>query len=156
MNVSNEDNIQERQSTKDRQCKVKKTKDEQWNLIYANIRGIKGKRASLIEILENQKPQIVLLTETLLKTDMGMKLEGYTFFGKSRQTQGGGRTGILVKNGIRASVAPHTSDRGIKLIWISIKKKTVPPFLLPATTGNKKADAPKNRSARRWNCSRKK
>ncbi len=85
--------------------------------MYVNIRGIKGKRSSLIEQLDSEKPHIFLLTETLLPTNTGIHINGYNFFGRARQSGKGGGVGILVRDDIINSITPHISDRDIELMW---------------------------------------
>ena len=72
--------------------------------MYANIRGVRGKRAALIEILESEKPEFFLLTETLLPPGMNLQIEKYVFFGKSRIGQKGGGVGILVRNELKTTM----------------------------------------------------
>ena len=112
---------------------------EHWGLLYSNIRGFKGKRSSLIDVLNEEKPQVVLLTETLLKTNSGVRIEGYTFFGKARENKSGGGTGILVRNDIKNSVAPHLSDRGMELIWISVRRRNCEPCFIGCYYGKQES-----------------
>ena len=97
--------------------------------MYVNIRGVKGKRTSLIEQLDSENPHLFLLTETLLPTNANIQITGYTFFGRERQTKKGGGTGILVRNDIKNNVIPHTSERNIEMIWVSIRRKKCPLFI---------------------------
>ena len=94
--------------------------------MYTNIRGVKGKRSSLIEHIHSENPQIFLLTETLLTTDNDIHIDGYTFFGKARKDRKGGGVGILVQNEIKNSVIPHISDGTIEIIWLSARRKKDP------------------------------
>ena len=98
--------------------------------MYANVRGIKGKRCSLIEHLDFEKPDIVLLTETLLPTNMNMNFPGFDFFSKARKDRKGGGVAILVKNDLKNTIIPHISERNIEMMWISIRRHgNVPLFL---------------------------
>ena len=97
--------------------------------MYTNIRGIKGKKSSLIEHLGSEEPQIFLLTETLLPTNTDIKLDNYTFFGKARSEKQGGGVGILVRNNIRNLIIPHISEREIEMLWISLRRKNHPLFI---------------------------
>lgn len=91
---------------------------------------MKGKKNSLIEILHDNKPQIFLLTETQLRSNAGMQIEGYKFFSRKREGKTGGGVGILVKDDIVDKVIPHISDRPIEIMWLSIRrKKTIPLFV---------------------------
>ena len=96
-------------------------KNEIWKVMYTNIRGIKGKRSSLIEQLDSEKPHVFLLTETLLPTNSGIQITGYTFFGKSRQNRKGGGIGILIRDEIKNLISLHTSERDIEIMWISVR-----------------------------------
>ena len=58
--------------------------------MYSNVQGIKSKRNSLINIFEELSPKIALITETQLTEGSGIKIEGYTFFGKAREKKAGG------------------------------------------------------------------
>ena len=104
-----------------RSLKVNNTADVK--IMYANIRGLKGKRSSLIEQLAAEKPHFFLLTETLLTTDSDIQLDGYIFFGRARRGKLGGGVAILVRNDIRNLVVPHISDREIEMIWVSYRQK---------------------------------
>ena len=84
--------------------------------MYANVRGLRSKIPCVNDVLAEVKPTIALLTETHLPDNKGLKLEGYTFFGKKREGKTGGGVGILVRNDIRSSAAawPHTC---LSAIW---------------------------------------
>ena len=99
-------------------------------MMYANIRGIKGKRSSLIEHLNSENPQLFLLTETLLQTDNELKIDGYSFFGKARRERKGGGVGILVRNDIKNLIIPHISERAIEMMWISLRRRNQNPVLI--------------------------
>ena len=51
--------------------------------LYTNIRGIKGKKSSLIEQLDSENrgfhTEVFILTETLLPVNMNIQITGYTF-----------------------------------------------------------------------------
>ena len=71
---------------------------EKLRIVYANVRGIKGKITSLKNILEELKPTIVALVETHLKEGQTIKVPGYTYIPKARATGKGGGLGFLIKN----------------------------------------------------------
>ena len=58
--------------------------------MYANVRGLKGKKTSLSEILTDQEPHLFLITETQLRSDVPENLKGYTFYGRKREGKNGG------------------------------------------------------------------
>lgn len=84
--------------------------------MYSNIRGMNGKKNSLTEILHESDPQIYLLTETQLRSNAGIKIDGYNFYGRKREGKLGGGVGILVRNDILTKTAPHVSDRSIEMM----------------------------------------
>ena len=99
-------------------------------IMYTNIRGIKGKRSSLIEQLNAEQPHLFILTETLLPTDFNVNIEGYTFYGKARMGRYGGGVAVLVRDDICKNIIPHISDRDIEMIWVSYKLKKRPPLFI--------------------------
>ena len=109
-------------------CKSRKRK-ETWTVFYSNVQGIKSKRNSLIDIFEELKPRIALITETQLTTGGSCKIDGYTFFSQPRERAGGG-VGIFIDNEIRASVAPHVSKRNLEIIWVSISRGRLRPVYM--------------------------
>jgi exonuclease III len=105
----------------------RKKKSEKWVVYYANVRGIQSKRSCIEDILSEAKPELLLMTETQLKNNVGIKFEGYRFFGRSRSEKSGGGVGILVKDEVSHSVAPHFSQREIEIMWLSIRRKNRSP-----------------------------
>ena len=98
--------------------------------MYSNIRGLKGKKTSLIDILHENNPQLFLLTETQLRANTGIKIDGYTFYGRKREGKVGGGVAIFVRNDIRSNTAPHISDRNSEIMWVSVRRKKLPPILI--------------------------
>ncbi len=70
------------------------------------------------------------LTETLLPTNSGIQITGYTFFGKSRQNRKGGGIGILIRDEIKNLICLHTSERDIEIMWISVRRKNHHPIFI--------------------------
>ena len=110
--------------------RVKKQKPDNWKLFYANIRGIRGKKACVNDVFSELSPDIALFTETLLSDNVGIKFQGYTFFGKAREKNKGGGVGICVKNDKKSIVSPHHTDRDIEILWVSIKRKDENPLFI--------------------------
>ena len=108
----------------------KKTTNEQWKILYTNIRGLKGKKTGLTEILLQEQPHVCLLTETQLRSNINVQVKGYTFYSKKREEKLGGGVAILIRNDKRFSVACHMSERNIECMWISIRKSGLPPFFI--------------------------
>ena len=98
--------------------------------MYSNVRGIKSKKASITETLHEHNPHLFLITETQLRSNNGVSIEGYTFYSKCRTSSKGGGVGILIRNDIKSNVTPHISDREIELMWISLRRKNVPPLMI--------------------------
>ena len=107
--------------------------------MYANIRGMKGKKNSLIESLNDNNPQVFLLTETQLRSNIGMQIKGYQFYGRKREGKNGGGVAILVRNDIIDKVIPHISDRPIELMWISIRRQNKEPLFLGVHYGKQES-----------------
>ena len=108
-------------------------------IMYSNIRGLRGKRSSLIEQLSTEKPNFFLLTETLLTSDLDIQIEGYTFFGRSRQGRTGGGVGILVRNDTLNNTIPHVTDRDIEIIWVSYKREKHQPIFIGCYYGKQES-----------------
>lgn len=107
--------------------------------MYTNIRGLNGKRNSLTEILHDNDPQIYLLTETQLRSNAGIKIDGYNFYSRKREGKFGGGVGILVRNDILNKTAPHISDRNIEMMWISLRTKEEHPLMLGVYYGQQES-----------------
>ena len=88
--------------------------------MYANVRGMKGKKTGISEILLQYEPHVFLITETQLRSDLTVSFDGYTCFHRKREGKTGGGVGILIRNDFRYNIAPHVSDRTIEIMWISI------------------------------------
>ena len=69
-------------------------------IIAVNIRGAKGKIKSLESMMNTEKEDIALLSETNLKGKETINIKGYRWIGKNRQTRAGGGVGILIKENI--------------------------------------------------------
>ena len=90
--------------------------------MYANVRGLKGKTRALTDVTVELKPDIILLAETHLKQNIGVRIPGYTFFGRTRTEGAGGGVGILVSNGRKSVVAPLATTREIEISWVSLRR----------------------------------
>ena len=98
--------------------------------MYTNIRGLKGKKATLRAILQDNKPHLFLLTETQLRSDTTEKFDGYDCHSRIREKKIGGGVAILVRRDFSLNTAIHKSDRGIEIIWVSVRRKGKPPFMV--------------------------
>ena len=131
-----------KQVEKNSKARRGRKKRETWTLFYSNVQGIKSKRNSLIDIFEELKPRIALITETQLSASAGCKIEGYTFFSQPRERAGGG-VGIFIDNEIRASVAPHLSERDLEIIWVSIARNRLRPIYIGVYYGKQETEGKK-------------
>ena len=107
--------------------------------MYANVRGLKGKKTCIKEILQQHEPHIFLITETQLRSNIVESFSGYSFFHKKREGKLGGGVGILVKNDFRHNIAPHISDRSIEIMWLSIFRKNDIPLIVGVYYGKQES-----------------
>ena len=112
---------------------------QEWTIFYANARGISSKKTSIIDILGELNPQIALFAETMLNTQNGFKIDGYTFCGKSRPKKACGGVGILVKNEFKHLVTPHETAGDIELLWVSIKRDKEKPIYVGVYYGKQES-----------------
>ena len=115
-----------------------------WRLMYTNIKGMKGEKNSLIEILHDTNPHIFLLTETQLRSNIGMQIEGYKFYGREREGKIGGGVGILVRNDVVDKTTPHISNRNAEIMWISLHKNQSRPLFIGVYYGQQESRTSKN------------
>ena len=107
--------------------------------MYCNIRGLKSKLTCISDIASEIAPEIFLIAETQLKNSVGVRLKGYTFFGRTRTEGNGGGVGILVKNEIKQRIAPHHSDKDIEIIWISVRRHEQRPLYIGVYYGKQES-----------------
>ena len=107
--------------------------------MYANTRGLHSKKICIQDMLDENKPDIFLLTETQLKSDMGIKFKGYCFFGKQRISNTGGGVGILVKEELKTIVAPYYSERNLEIIWVTLKSSNNRPIFFGSYYGKQES-----------------
>ena len=86
--------------------------------MYANVRGLKGKKIGISEITQQHEPQIFLIAETQLRSDLTESFTGYTFFHRKREGKLGGGVGVLVKNDFRHNIALDINYCCINIIII--------------------------------------
>ena len=108
-------------------------------IMYANVRGLKGKKVGITEILQQQEPDIFLMSETQLRSDLTESFSGYTFFHRKREGNLGGGVGILVKNDFRHNIAPHTTDRPLEIMWLSVFRDNNTPLLIGVYYGKQES-----------------
>ena len=108
-------------------------------IMYANVRGIKGKKTGISEILLQHEPHVFLITETQLRSDLTVSFDGYTCFHRKREGRIGGGVGILIRNDFRHNIAPHMSDRTIEIMWISISRGGDVPLIIGVYYGKQES-----------------
>ena len=106
------------------------TFSNQIKVMYTNCRGLKGKKTSIVEILDENQPHLFLLTETQLRNNSGGKIDGYEFYSRIRKEGSGGGVGIYVRNDLKSNATTIISTRNIEIIWVSIHRKGLSPILI--------------------------
>ena len=76
--------------SKTRRSKKMRNKMKNVSIMYLNIRGLKSKLESLKEIIDEQKPDIITLVETLLCENDAIELKNYEIIRNDREAGGGG------------------------------------------------------------------
>ena len=64
--------------------------------MYANCRGIKGKKESFKEVVEKINPDIIILNETMYRHNEETYIKAYKSYTNNREDKGGGGIEILV------------------------------------------------------------
>ena len=86
---------------KTRKTRRKKKNSCRFRIMYANCRGVKGKKMSLKGIVEVTDPDIIVLNETWYKNNEETKLKAYKSFTSNRENKKGGGIEILVRNNVQ-------------------------------------------------------
>ena len=68
--------------------------------MYANCRGIKGKKDSFRETVEKLNPDIIILNETMYRNNEKTSIRSYKSYTNNREGKSGGGIEILVRNSI--------------------------------------------------------
>ena len=89
--------------------------------MYNNINGIKTKIESLKRIITEEEPTVIGITETRLKKDEKLKIEGYKIKRVDRKTQGGGGVLLAYKKSLKnVTVVVREEDVNEEMLWIKI------------------------------------
>ena len=112
--------------------------------MYANVRGLKGKLTSMRQILQENTPHLFLTTETHLRSNAGIEIEGYTFLGRKREGKTGGGVAIFVRNDIKSNVTAHVPERNIEMLWVGIQRKNMTPFMVGVYYGKQEVRTSKD------------
>ena len=93
------------------------------SIMYLNIRGLKSKLESLKEIIDEQKPDIIALVETLLCENDAIELKNYEIIRNDREAGGGGVL-IAIKKEMKSIVIEDgTCKETTDTLWIRIYNK---------------------------------
>ena len=94
-------------------------------VMYLNIRGIKSKLRSLINVVEEVQPTMICITETHLMEKEGLEIEGYTPFRNDRNKDGGG-IAIYVQNQLKYITTIVLKKKDVEeALWVTINNKKV-------------------------------
>ena len=87
--------------------------------MYCNIRDLKSKEESLKEIMEEQEPTMVCITETHLKEEDKLEFENYKIFRNDRKGKDGG--GVLIaldKKLINITIEVARDNENCETLWL--------------------------------------
>ena len=88
--VKGESKIKKNKKKTRRGKSINKKLRDNLDIYYINIRGIKSKIESLESILDERKPDIVGIVETMLDSKDEIQIKGYKTFRNDRDKDGGG------------------------------------------------------------------
>ena len=91
------------------------------------------------QILLEHSPHLFLITETQLQSNSGIRFHGYTYYGRVREGKNGGGVAILARNDIRPNISIHQTERNIEIIWVSVRRKNMPPIMIGTYYGKQEA-----------------
>ena len=92
-------------------------------MLYATTQEIKSKTKSIKDILFETQCDIFAITETNLKCKEKVYINGYTWAGKNRASEGGG-IGFLVKKKIKTAITIKQQENiNTEIMWIRIQLK---------------------------------
>ena len=99
------------------------------NILYANVRGIKGKAHDLEHKLKMHETHISALTETKLGS-IPPKIEGYTWITKNKHSGTGG-IALMVKNKLAniTKTPEFLEDDDTEILWCELETKPVPTYI---------------------------
>ena len=92
-----------------------------FKLYYQNVRGIKSKIDSLIELVDDFDPTIICLVETHLLKEEEIKIEGYSTIFRNDNTVNSGGILIAVKDNIKTVTLEVEQEQEVgQSIWVVI------------------------------------
>ena len=92
--------------------------------MYANCRGIKGKKESFMEIVENTNPDIIVLNETMYKNNERTNIKAYKSYTNNREEKSGRGIEILIRKNIEnKTIKISEGSPGIEELTIRTESK---------------------------------
>ena len=101
---------------------------KQLTVCGTNANGIKSKKESLRNLLDNEQPQVFMIQETKVKHKNQIKADGYEIFEKVRKSKGGGGLMIGVSKDIQATpvdVSPQDSEIEILVTEMNLESMKI-------------------------------
>ena len=98
-------------------------KIKQISFLNINVRGVKSKLDSLESLLISNDIDIAGITETRLNGNEQIYVDGYQWYGHSREEKGGGGVGFLIKNELTSLIEDTSVGTLDELKWINLKAK---------------------------------
>ena len=95
-------------------------------IVYANIRGIKSKMESVLCILEEIKPEIIIFVESHQKGNNSIRIPGYqqTIVRNSKNKQGGGLL-MSIKDNLNANLILLNINEKHEQMWVKLTSAKV-------------------------------
>ena len=121
-NVKGRDNSRKYKKIRRGRTRNKKIRDD-LDIYYFNIRGIKSKMESLESILDERKPDIVGIVETMLDKQEEIKLKEYKVIRNDRNREGGGVMLAVKREFEHVTVEVSRTAVFEQSIWILIGSK---------------------------------
>ena len=108
------------------------TREKKLRIVYANVRGIKGKITSIKTVIDDLQPDIMGIIETHLNDQQKIKIQGYTYLPTTRKDKKGGGLAYLIKNKLTKDI-DVTDGQGdgndiTEQEWIRINFDDAPPY----------------------------
>ena len=101
-------------------------KNKEITVVAINVRGLKGKIKSLQSLLQAEKVDIALITETKMKTGDQISIKGYRWVGKNRTNNNGGGVGIPISERIARNTTEDNNGEEherLETKWIRIESR---------------------------------
>ena len=93
-------------------------------IYYNNIRGVKSKINSLKEIIDDQKPHIISISETLLGKEDCIDIKNYKFMYNSKKEGKGGIAIGIHKDILKKCMLIEEKSEEYEATWIKLSNNT--------------------------------